>query len=84
MTQQKQRVQTFGDPWVVKQDHWNTVTKVNNRLNPGKPRSRHKKFRPRPSNEWFLSRGHHRVWNPTNRRAMKEGSKVVNHDWINC
>ena len=32
-TQQKQRVETLGDPWVVKQHHWNTGAKENHQLN---------------------------------------------------
>ena len=29
-----------------------------------------------------LSRNRHRVWNPTCWRAIKEESKVDNHDWV--
>ena len=29
-----------------------------------------------------LSWNRHRVWNPTYRRAIKEGSKVANRDWV--
>ena len=41
-TQQKQRVDPFGDPWIVKQHHWNTEANGNHQLNPGEPRNRHK------------------------------------------
>ena len=50
-TQQKQRIKTFGDSWVIKQHHWNTGAKENHQLNSDEPRNRHKKFRPRPCNE---------------------------------
>ena len=30
----------------------------------------------------FMS-GHHWVWRPTHRRAIKEGVKVINPDWVN-
>ena len=42
-TQQKQRVETAGHPWVVKQRHWNTEANENHQLNHGEPRNRHKK-----------------------------------------
>ena len=29
-----------------------------------------------------MCRGHHWVWRPTHRRAIKEGSKVINRDWV--
>ena len=51
MTQQKQCVETLGDPWVVKQQHWNTGAKEKQQLNPGEPRNRHEKFRARLTNE---------------------------------
>ena len=50
-TQQKQLVEIFRDPRVVKQDPLNTGAKENQQLNHGEPRNRHKTFRPRPSNE---------------------------------
>ena len=34
--QQKQRVETLEDLWVVKQHHWNTGAKENYQLNPEK------------------------------------------------
>ena len=37
-----------------------------------------KKLRPQTS---FMS-GHHWVWHPTHRRAIKEGSKVTDSDWV--
>ena len=37
-TQQKQRVETLGDPKGVKQHHWNTGAKENHQLNPDVPR----------------------------------------------
>ena len=40
--QQKQRVDTLGDPWDVKQHHWNTAAKENHQLNRGGPRNRYK------------------------------------------
>ena len=43
-TQQKQCVETLGDPGVVKHHHWNTGAKENHQLNPSEPRKRHKKF----------------------------------------
>ena len=30
-----------------------------------------------------LGRSRHRVWGPIRRRATKEGSKVINRDWVN-
>ena len=29
-----------------------------------------------------LSQNHHRVWSPNHQRAIKEESKVANHDWV--
>ena len=37
-SQQKQRVGTLEDPWVVKQHHWNTGANENHRWSPGEPR----------------------------------------------
>ena len=41
-----------------------------------------KKLRPKPTKIIALCRGHHWVWRPTHRRAIKEGSKVINRDWV--
>ena len=46
--QQKQHVETSGDPWVVKQHQWNTGANETRQLNPGESRNKHKKFQPRP------------------------------------
>ena len=29
-----------------------------------------------------LSRNRHRIWSPTNRRAIKGESKIANRDWV--
>ena len=50
-TQEKQRAETLGDPWAVKQYHWNTGANENHHLNPDEPRNRHKSFRLRSSDE---------------------------------
>ena len=34
------------------------------------------------STDKSISRNCHRVWSPTHQRAIKEESKVANHDWI--
>ena len=34
--------------------------------------------------KWIaLGRGHHGVWRPIHRRAIKECSIAINHDWVN-
>ena len=49
------------------------------------PGRRAKEKRPQPTkmNSFMSScRGHLRVWRPTHRCAIKEGSIVINHDWV--
>ena len=41
-----------------------------------------KKLRPKPTKINSFMSGHHWVWRPTHRRAIKEGSKVINRDWV--
>ena len=48
----------------------------NHQLNLGEQTNRNKKFRPRPSYDFFLSPGHQRVWTPTRGCAIKEVRKA--------
>ena len=73
---------TPGDPWGVEQHHWNTGAKENQQLNPGGPSNRQKSSGPNQLKWIALCRGHHWVWRPTHRHAIKEGSKVINRDWV--
>ena len=55
--------------------------KKTQQLNPGGPINRQKKIRPQPT-KIALCRGHHCILGLTDRRAIKEGSKVINRDWV--
>ena len=67
-----------GDPWAP-----------NNLLKPGAnekhqcltpvDQATDKKLRPYQLKWLALCRGHHRVWRPTHRRAIKEGRIAINH-----
>ena len=73
------------DPWGVEQHHWNTGAKENQRLNPQWAKQQTKTLRPQPTKiktHVALCRGHHRDRRPTHRRAIKEGSKDINRDWV--
>ena len=69
-TQQKQRIETLGDPRGVKQYHWNTGEKENHQLNPSGPRKKQK--------VGAMIVSEHR---PTSVQ-FKEVGKVGNHDLI--
>ena len=73
---------TPGDPWGVEQHQWNTGAKETQQLNPGGPSNGQKSSGPNQLKQIALCRGHHWVWRPTHRRAIKEGSKVINRDWV--
>ena len=80
---------TPGDPWDIKQHHWNTVAKKKTKKNQKKKnrwtpvgQATDKKLRPQPTKINSFMSGHHCVWRPTHRRAIKEGSKVINRDWV--
>ena len=62
-------------------------TEYRSKINPtGKPRGPDKQPKHQSptisSIDKSLSRNNHRVWSPTHRRAIKEESKVANHDWV--
>ena len=61
----------------------NTGAKEFQQVNPGGPDKQPKHQAPTISSiDKSLSRNHHRVWSSTHRRAIKEESKVANHDWV--
>ena len=74
---------TPGNTWGVEQHHWNTGAKEIQQLNPGGPNNKQKSSGPNQLKQIALCRGHHWVWRPVHRRAIKEGSKVINRDWVN-
>ena len=61
----------------------NTGEKEIEQVNPGGPDKQPKHQAPTiSSTDKSLSRNRHRVCSPTQRRAVKEDSKVTNHDWV--
>ena len=59
--------------------HWNAGATEIQQLNPGGPDQR-QSIELQPT--WLKVFRLHSVWGPTRRRAIKEGSKVVNRDWV--
>ena len=62
--------------------YWNDGAKEIQQLNPGGPNQR-QIIKPQPTSLKVLGQSHHEVWGPTRRRAIKEGSKVLNRNWFN-
>ena len=57
--------------------------RVIQQVNPGRPNKQPKYHAPTISSiNKSLSRNRHRVWSPTQGRAIKEESKVANRDWV--
>ena len=53
-------------------------------LSPSGQSKRKKRFRSQPTKMNGFNRfGHHRVWRPIHRRAIKECSKGISRDWVN-
>ena len=78
---------TPGDPRGAEQHHWNTGAKENQPVGQATDKKKKKKKKKKNSGPnqlklIALCRGHHRVWRPTHRRAIKEASKVINRDWV--
>ena len=68
-------------------NNWNARQKKTNsktRAGPTKDRaSSTNQHYPKLNSSKPLRWNHHRIWGLTRRRAIKEGSKVINRDWVN-
>ena len=60
-------------------EHW---SKRKPTVEPRLAKQQTKKLRPKPTKINSFMSGHHWVWRPTHRRAIKEGSKVINRDCV--
>ena len=62
--------------------YWSAGATESNSWTPMGP-TKDRQSRPNQLYWKFLGRSLHKVWGTTSRRAIKEGSKVVNRDWVN-
>ena len=71
-----------GDPRGVEQPTETLEKKKTNNWTPVGQATDKKCSGPNQLKSIALCRGHHWVWPPTHRRAIKEESKVINRDWV--
>ena len=67
----------------VTQHHWKSEAKEDYQLSTGGTLATDKSSVPNKLKWIALSRGHHRVWRPMYRCAIKECSKAINRDLVN-
>ena len=76
-----QQKPTPGDPWGVEQPTETLEQKKTNNWTPVS-QATDKSSGPNQLKYIALCRGHHWVWRPTHLHEIKEGSKIINRDWV--